>query len=405
MKRAAVALLMLSFGACRASSDPAAPPPGLAFGIDPAWPERGTYPGVGTGRLLVTNSRDDTVSLLELEKVGQATLPEVARVQVGLNPVEIEAPHHAAISPDGKHWYTGLSKFAPGTGAGPHGSHGTGTADGQVLKLRTSDNVVVAVARVDRNPGDIVLSPDGKLVAVSHFDLIRISEAARGVAPDPDARIALLDGETLERIEMVRTCAAPHGMTFSTDGGRLYVACYSDEVAIIDLKAGGYPVTRVKVAGNAGTAFTAQYQPYAVMLNPVTGDVFVSCLSNGEVRVLSGATLTMDASRVALVGGTPYVGDVGAGGLEVFVPHQGDDRISVIEAATGLVSRVLSLPRTQCTNVHQVRVLPNNRLAVVCEGNRVTAPGSVLIVDATSGAVQSATEVGIFPDWVGVISP
>ena len=398
---AAAALFLV---ACRPSSDPGTPAPALTFSTEPAWPERGTYPGVGAGRLLVTNSRDDTVSLLELDKAGGPELPELARIPVGLNPVEIEAPHHAAIAPDGKHWFTGLSKFAPGTGAGPHGTHGTGTSDGQVLKLRTSDNVVVGVARVDRNPGDLVLSPDGRRLAVSHFDLLRISEAARGVAPDPDARIAIFDAETFERLAMVRACAAPHGMTFSADGRRLYVACYSDEVAVLDMEAPGFPVTRVKVASNAGDAYTATYQPYGLVEHPSTGDVFVSCLANGEVRVLSGASLMMDPSRTARVGGTPLIGDVSPGGAELYVPHQGDDRISVLDPSTGAVLRVLPLPRAQCTNVHQVRVLDAARLAVVCEGDHV-APGSLLVVDPATGAVQSATEVGVFPDFVGVIRP
>lgn len=403
MKRIALALL-LAAAACRPSSDPATPPPAVAFSIDPAWPERGTYPGVGMGRLLVTNNRDDTASLFDLTQVGAATLPELARIQVGLNPVEIEAPHHAAIAPDGKHWFTGLSKYAPGTGSGPHGTHGTGTVDGQLLKLRTSDNVVVGVQRVDRNPGDVVISPDGKLVAVSHFDIARISDAARGVVDSPDARIALIDAETLERVAMVPACAAPHGMVFSADGSRLYVACYSDEVAVLDMKAAGFPVTRVKVASNAGDAYTARYQPYGVTLHRESGDVFVSCLSNGEVRVLRGATLTMDAARTALVGGTPFIGDSAPGGGELYVPHQGDDRISVIEPSTGNILRDLPLPRAQCTNVHQVVALSSTRLAVVCEGDKISGPGSLLILD-TSGAVISATQVGVYPDWVGVIRP
>lgn len=402
--RFVLALSLLVLAACRPSSDPSTPPPALVFSSEPAWPERSTYPGVGAGRLLITNSRDDTVSLFDLSKVGEATLPVLAQVPIGLNPVEIEAPHHAAISPDGKHWYTGLSQFAPGTGSGPHGTHGTGSIDGQVLKLSTATNRVEAVARVDRNPGDLVVSPDGKLVAVSHFDLVRISEAARGTAPSPDSRIAFLDAVTLERVAMVPVCAAAHGLTFSVDGKRLYVACYSDEVAVIDMVASGFPVTQVKVASNAGDAFTARYQPYGVTLNRATGDVFVSCLANGEVRVLNGATLQMDSARTALVGGSPLLGDASADGATVFIPHQGDDRISVIEAATGMVTRFIPLPRAQCTNVHQALVLEGGRLAVVCEGNHST-PGSLLIVDSTSGAVVSATPVGIFPDWVGVIRP
>jgi DNA-binding beta-propeller fold protein YncE len=396
--------LLLLVTACRASSDPSTPAPALVFAVDPAWPDRSTYPGVGNGRLMVTNSREDTVSLFDATLVGQATLPELARVPVGLNPVEIEAPHHAAVSPDGKHWYTGLSQFAPGTGTGPHGAHGTGSVDGQVLKLSTADNRLEAVARVDRNPGDLTVSPDGKRVAVSHYDLLRISEAARGAAPDPNARIAVLDGDTLDRIAMVPTCPAPHGVRFSADGKRLYVACYSDEVAILDMTQDGFPVTRVKVAPNAGDAYNALYQPYGVTVHPPSGDVFISCLAKGEVRVLSAATLSIDAARTALVGGSPLIGDVSTDGGVVFIPHQGDDRISLLDPATGMQPQVFTLPAAQCTNVHQVTTLSSTRIAVVCEGDH-TGPGSLLILDATTGSVVSATNVGVFPDWVGVLKP
>lgn len=403
MNRLVLALWLVA-AACRPSSDPSTPAPALVFGADPAWPERSTYSGVGGGRLLITNSREDTVSLFDFTKVGQATLPELARAPVGLNPVEIEAPHHAAISPDGKHWYTGLSQFAPGTGTGPHGAHGTGSVDGQVVKVGTADNRLEAVARVDRNPGDLAISPDGKRLAVSHFDLLRISENARGLVPDPDARIAILDADTLERIAMVRTCPAPHGLTFSADGKRLYVACYSDEVAVLDMTRAEFPVTRVKVAANAGDAFSTRYQPYGVTLHPQSGDVFVSCLAKGEVRVLNGTTLMMDPARTALVSGSPLLGSVSADGGAVFIPHQGDDRISVLDPATGMETRLISLPGAQCLNVHQVTVLSATQLATVCEGNH-SDPGSLLIIDVASGAVVSATPVGVFPDWVGVIRP
>jgi DNA-binding beta-propeller fold protein YncE len=397
-------LLVVLLAACRPSSDPSAPAPALTYAQSEAWPDHSTYPGVGGGRLLVTNDREDTVSLFDLTQVGQATLPELARVPVGLNPVEIEAPHHAAISPDGKFYFIGLSEFAPGSGSGPHGAHGSGAVDGQILKVRSSDNRLVASARVDRNPGDLTVSPDGKLLAVSHFDLLRISEAARGVAPDPFARLALLDADSMQRVAMVSVCAAPHGSRFSRDGKQLYLACYDDQIAIVQMDKGDgtYPVTRVKVAGNAGDAFSASYQPYGVAVSPLTGDVFISCIAHGEVRVLNATTMTIDTARTTAVSGNPLLADFSADGNTLFVPHQGDDQISVIDPSTGAQTRSMAMPHPGCINVHMVTVLPGGQLAVVCEGDHVT-PGNLLIVDASSGTVVSDTPVGIFPDYVGVI--
>ena len=398
MKRFAVVLL-LALAACRPSSDPALPAPSLTFSA-PTWPEPAWWPGAGAGRLVLSNSRDDTLSVLDATKVGQAAVPEVARVPVGLNPVEIEAPHHAAIAPDGSALYVNLSEYAPGTGTGPHGSHGVGTVDGKVLKLDGVTGRLLGTVRVDRNSGDLEVGPDGKVVAVTHYDLLRIQEAQAGTAPSPDARVVLIDTASMTQIAAVAVCAAPHGVRFSKDGKRLYVACYSDEVAVVQLDAQGFPVTRIKVAANAGTAFDARQTPYALSVSPLTGDVFVSCPKSGDVRVLTAA-LTMDESRRTLLGGQPQLSGFSPDGMTLWVPTQGDDRIHAVDPLTGARLRSLNVPRDQCKNVHQVLAMADGAsLAVVCEGDHVS-PGSLLVL-GTDGAVKSVTAVGTFPDYIGL---
>ena len=59
----------------------------------------------------------------------------LGELPVGDVPVELEGPHHLAASPDGKYIYYNLSNYVPGTGSGPHGSHGTGTVPGSLVKL------------------------------------------------------------------------------------------------------------------------------------------------------------------------------------------------------------------------------------------------------------------------------
>jgi DNA-binding beta-propeller fold protein YncE len=353
---------------------------------------------------VVTNNLEDTVSFFDLEKAGAASFPEWVRLPLGLNPVEVEAPHHAAFGPQGKYWYTVLSYYAPGTGSGPHGTHGTGIVDGQVLKISTEDHRVVATARVDRNPGDLLLSPDGKIVAVSHFDLMRITDSATGRAENPDARVALLNAETLERIAMVRTCPAPHGLQFSPDAKRLYVACYSDEVAIISMDGKDFPVARVKVAAEPGTAFTPRHQPYGLAFNPVSQDVFIACLVSREIRVLNSKTQEMDFARTLKLDGAPYFGAFSSDGTKLYVPTQGTANVFVIETASGQISQTIPLAAQQCINAHQAVFINSQLLAVVCEGNHVL-PGSLVVLDAAMGNVKSVTPVGIFPDWVGVVRP
>jgi hypothetical protein len=58
---------------------------------------------------------------------------------VGFIPVELEGPHHITADPAGQFVYVNLSEAVVGSGSVPHGSHGTGTIPGFVLRIKTSD--------------------------------------------------------------------------------------------------------------------------------------------------------------------------------------------------------------------------------------------------------------------------
>ncbi len=403
MRWVAVALA-LSCLSCPTERGEPIPVPALEFGLAEHWPERTTYPGVGAGRLVVTNSLDDTVSLIDLASVGAGSLVEVARIPVGLVPVEIEAPHHAAISPAGDYYYVALSNYAPGTGSGPHGAHGTGTVDGSVLKLRASDNRTIGAVRVDRNPGDLTISPDGKTLYVTHFDQLRIQEVEKrgGSLAEMDARMAIIDTETMTRRAMVPVCPAPHGVKLSADGKRAYVACISDELAVVQLDADGYPVARVKVALNAGSPTQPTHQPYSLTIG-ASGEVWVGCLS-GDAHVYVPSAGRFDSARTLLLGGSVLFGTFSRDGRTLYLPRQGDDRIAVIDAATGQVQREISFAAGACRNVHALELAPGGQLLAVCEGNH-RDPGTVVVLDPSSGQTLQVLEVGVYPDYVGVLKP
>ncbi|MCU1283470.1 MAG: Surface antigen protein, partial [bacterium] len=65
----------------------------------------------------------------------------------------------------------------PGTGSGPHGSHGTGTVPGSLFKLDAMTNEKIAEAPVDPTPGDVILSKDGAWAFVSHYDTVKLLSA------------------------------------------------------------------------------------------------------------------------------------------------------------------------------------------------------------------------------------
>ncbi|HEX8701375.1 MAG TPA: hypothetical protein VF815_21290 [Myxococcaceae bacterium] len=401
-------LAPLALGAC-GESNPTGPLeiPELEYSADNPWDAPSSVPPVGpAGRVIITNSLEDTVSLLDLDTMGSASWGEVARIPVGLNPVELEGPHHTAVSPDGAYYYVGISNYVPGGGSGPHGAHGAGTADGYCLKMDASTNKLVASVRVDRNPGDVILSRDGRTLYQTHFDLLKIADAARRGITDErqmDSRLAIIDAQTMTRKAMVAVCPAPHAVRLSPDERRAYIACWSDEVAIVDLVAPNYPVTRVKVATNAGTAITPRHQPYALTVSPTTGGVWVSSLASRTVQYIDPETLAHAPARSVFVSGSPMFGTLTADGGTLYVPFQSNEAIAVIDPATSAVRREIPLGPSGCVNVHQVELTPDERHGlVVCEGDHV-GPGTLHVVDLAENKVVKTVQVGLYPDSVAIL--
>ncbi|WP_164012611.1 YncE family protein [Pyxidicoccus trucidator] len=405
-----VPALALALAAC--SEDPGkqdgvTPPEDLEYAHPDPWPEGTVVPPPGPGgRILITNSLDDTLSLIELDTVGTPDFKELARVPVGLNPVELEGPHHTAVSPDGAFYYVGISNYVPGGGSGPHGTHGSGSEDGYCLKLDARDNRLVGSVRVDPNPGDVIVSRDGRTLYQTHFDTLKIAEVARRGGPEAEmvARLAIIDAATMTRKAMVPVCPAPHAVRLSADERTAYVACWSDEVAVVDLTTSPPGVQKVKVALNAGTAVSPRHEPYALTLSPTTGEAWVSSMASRQVQVLDPTTRTMDATRtVQGLRGPPMFGAFTSDGRTLYLPYQLGDGLLVIDPATGLVLREVDLASAGCLNAHQVTLTPDERHGlVVCEGDH-KGPGTLHAVDLAEGTVVGTVRVGIFPDSVSIL--
>ncbi|WNG51331.1 YncE family protein [Archangium minus] len=400
MKRRLLTLLApLALGACTSSEVPE-----LDYSIEQPWPSGPELPPVGNGRIIITNSMDDTLSLLDLDTMLSPSWGELARLPVGLNPVELEGPHHSAISPRGDYYYVGLSYYVPGAGSGPHGAHGSGTADGYCLKLDAKTNRLVGSVRVDRNPGDLIISADGRTLYQTHFDMLKITEVASRGGPESEmnARLAILDADTLTRKAMVPVCPAPHAVRLSPDGTRAYVACISDEVAVVQLDKDNL-VTPIKMP-NAGSALAPKHEPYALTLSPTDGAVWVSSLKSRTVHYLDPVTLQVVPER-AIYGlrGSPMFGVVSPDGRTLYMPYQSVDAVAVIDTATSKVTQEIHLSTEGCINVHQVELTPDGKHALaVCEGDH-QGPGTLHVLNLEAGTVEKTVTVGIFPDSVAIL--
>jgi YVTN family beta-propeller protein len=355
-------------------------------------------PGPGEGRLYVTNNLDDTVSVFDVDAVGTDDFRVIATVPLGFIPVAREGPHHVAVHPDGDHYYVGISNFVPGSGSGPHGIHGNGTADGHAFKISVDTNLVVAEARVDPSPGDIRLTPDGRLLLMSHFDLVKIIDSVQ--QDDPTlavARLAVIDADTMERRAIVPLCPGAHGIAVSHDGTAAYVSCVSDELAVVDLTDPTFPVTRVPVIDAPGTAEAPVCYPYATAVSPDDKVVLVSCYQTGELRWYDVDAGVIDAARSPALPGLAVFGSFIDDGARFIATHQDTDGITVVSMAIGEIERVV-ITENQCVKPHFARPTEDGSLwLVVCEGDH-SGPGAVAVIEPQSGEIVQSVPVGRFPD-------
>jgi DNA-binding beta-propeller fold protein YncE len=218
---------------------------------------------------------------------------------------------------------------------------------------------------------------------------------------DMYSRLAVIDAVTMDKIAMIPVCPAMHGIAVSADGSEAYITCYgSDELAIVDLTNLASPaIERFAVGPGVVDPTMPSYQPYAAAVSPADGSVWVSCLRSEDVRVFDPATRTWDEARAVTFGGLPFFADFTADGSRLYVPHQGDNAISIIDPAVGGASlQEVQLPLAACDKPHGVIVTPDEQnLLVVCEGDHL-GPGTVAVLMREPAAVQTFFEVGVFPD-------
>lgn len=403
--------------ACAACFDPNSLPE-MTFDVVEAdvWQDGATRPtpaGPGERRLIVTNNLDDTVSVVSWDRLKRGGADaELSRFPVGLVPLEREGPHHVAVDADGRVAWVGISNFVPAGGSGPHGLHGTGNADGRVLRIDLDSQRTVQAVRVDKNPGDVRVSPDGGTLILSHFDLLKVSDAAAHdvfAGPDVDARLAFIDPVTMARQRMLPLCPAPHGMAFTSDGRSLVSSCLSDEAAVVDVDGAlaGLPdaavVRRVALLETPGTALRPSCSPYAVTMTADDSTAWVSCYSSGELIAVDVASATR--GRALALPGLAVFGDVSDAGDRLAVATQDTDGVVVFDVTgpgeLALVSFFAMTPDV-CFLPHTVQFLDDDdALAVVCEGNKRDA-GAVIALDADSGALLGRVLVGLFPDDVAI---
>jgi DNA-binding beta-propeller fold protein YncE len=354
-------------------------------------------PPAGMG--VVSDSRSDTLSFIDL-----ATGERFATYPVGRDPVTIDGPHHVVADLTRGAFYVALSYPVLAGTVGPHATHGSSLVPGYAQKLSLEDLSVLGQVRVDPNPGDIVLSEDGKRLVVSHFDLQRALDnpgdldAARATLAviDPDAMLPSGSPDPIR----IPLCVAAHGITLSRpDGARAYASCYGeDALAIADLDDPGAEVKRIPVGPDASIG-NPTYGPYAAVMSPDGKTIAVSNTTSKDVRFFDVESETFDLTRTIKTQGAPYFVGWTPDSKRIYVPTQQPDALIFIDVSQGNVELDFRAFSGECGKPHQAELHEGSGVFVVCEGDQLT-PGDVVMLDPMTLDTSAKTKVGVYPDAI-----
>lgn len=394
-RSAAVALATGGLSAC-------APDPTITYAAysGTAYPNRAapiTWPKGGAA--LVTNSYADTVSVVDLA----LGAPFLTR-PVGRNPVDLDGPHHVAVDPAGKFAFTALS-YPRVNASGPHAAHGSASIPGYVQKLSLTDLSIVGSVRIENNPGDIVMSSDGKRIVVSHFDLERAVENPNDIEK-ARASLAVVDPEGIApsgstKPTFIRVCVAPHGVVLEAGTSRAFVACYGeDSLAIIDLDQPTGVIERVPVGANVSGFGSPKYGPYALSFDTAGGRVAVSSTQSKDLRFFDVASKAFDEAATVTLVGAPFFTAWSADDQTLFVPTQDPDALVAVRF-DATEPKAITFDSTTCIKPHVVTRV-GAALYLVCEGDHASA-GSLVVLDEAL-VVQSSTPLGVYPDAFAVVA-
>jgi YVTN family beta-propeller protein len=407
-----ISTFVLALASCGKTEQPVFQ--GTGFNTDPP------APGPLNGLFVTTDNGSDRLSVVD-----PATQKVRFTIPVGFIPVELEGPHHLAADPAGRFLYINLSEAVVGSGTGPHGAHGTGTIPGFVLKLSTKDGSQVGFAQVDPNPGDLTISPDGKTIYVTHYDLNKLGQMTLQNPRLGDSKLVVIDAATMNVTKRVPLCPAAHGVRLTPDGKTLYSTCDTDEIAVVDLTNPALTPRLVPLVPGQPESPSCTRCPYALTIAP-DSTVWVSSLGpgagtlggSGGLDIYDPALNGFDKARSASFarGRGLFAAFKGtAASYQAYVPEQNPavgDRIHVYTTTAGeprTEGNPILLDRAICLNAHMISLSSDGDTGyLVCEGDHV-GPGTFSFLDlrtttATSPAISS-TQLGVFPDGLVLIPP
>lgn len=320
----------------------------------------------------VCNQGEATISVIDTETHAVTETVDLQALGFAAN----AKPHHVVVEPDGAHWYVSL------IGAN------------RVLKFNRA-NELVGQAEMDV-PGLLALHPAK--------DLLFVGRSMSAVNP-PSSIMLVQRSDMAVRDEIDTFFPRPHALITTPSGAYAYVASLAEnQLMAVDTEALRTDLTRL---GGA----TQTFVQFAISPDGST------MVATGQI---SGQALVFDLSDPAnpvptdtiAVGAQPWHPVYAPDGERVYFGNKRAHTVTVLNMATRSVERVID--GEGLAEPHGAALSPDGRYLYVSNNNRdgtyrpaQTAsgdgdlPGTVTVIDTTTGTIERVIEVGVYPTGIG----
>ncbi len=237
---------------------------------------------------------------------------------------------------------------------------------GRVSVIDTLTREVADTQTVGVGPSAVAFTPDGAFALVTNCcpgNLSAIDAASRSVVSHLPVGIS------------------PTDVAVGPDGSRAYVVNFgSNSVSVVDVASNSVVVTRAVGGG-----------PRRVALTPDGAFAFVTDSTSNNVAVIDTATNII--RRFVPVGSSPAGIAITADGARAYVANVLSATVSVIDTATaiGTIDQAVVATIPVAARPSDVAIGPDDATVYV---THAATPGTVSVIDRSSGAVTSTIAVG-----------
>lgn len=344
----------------------------------------------------VASEAADRISLVRFWPGGAKVEREIP---TGLMPASIDGPHGLAVSPDGQWFYVSLAHGQP---------------FGALWKYSTKDNQPAGRVTLGSFPATLQISPGGDFAYVVNFNLH---------GDRVPSSVSIVETTTMMEVKRIPTCLMPHGSRFDPSGARHYSTCMMDDT-LVEIDTSTLRVSRhfVTTAGkehggegpppatsehgeHAGHGADAAATPTKACsptwAQPAADgrSVFVACNGSNELVEIDAGSWKL-TRRIPARQGIYNLAVTTDGKL--VATNRRDQSASIVDVKTGKETAVVRLPRKAA---HGVVISPDQRYAFVSVEGVGAEPGTVVMIDLSSGKISATAEVAPQAGGIDVLRP